>query len=516
MLKNYYYPNTTTQLLRYQIKQIGIEPEMFDSLMIQNGCLIAGDFVLQAEVTRIQLSWKWSASTIDIFVPYSVRLKKFHRFFNTSGYVLQETTLTSDKISSIKYPELYDNIFEIQIFCLDHQQNQPCKLYIYRLKQSVDVKTAITSINPIKLEHFVYDGKSVSSYDKLEISDAYQKVKITLDDDQIVNKSTTFELILVLKNVVKFIKIGFVLLDNSLSNLISIFFHKLLDDLQDNNENNTSHESRFTTHMVHERMNLIQTFVVECLKILREIDVHMKHKLFIQFNIKTMCVEIGSKNSQRNFIITHIINFTNAIRGGSIPQQIQALENTGVYDIPQALLYPIPEPQITSSQTFEQMLVGGLCFNIVDYDYRKVFEYINEPEQQNLYDNIVFIDKRTHKAVCFTKSQIEHSLQDYSSIYLPCVGKNNGFPVATNIMLIKIFSPSGEPVYVPYEDITNLLYNPKFANIQIFKLIESYVTINYTASADAVIQKNFVSSHHCQVGTNKRVHRLLPIMIMSE
>jgi hypothetical protein len=136
-------------------------------------------------------------------------------------------------------------------------------------------------------------------------------------------------------------------------------------------------------------------------------------------------------------------------------------------------------------------------------------EYLAADEQ----DNIIILGPgegraRGTNAVCFTRSDIEKQLQDLTTITLPCLGPNGAFPVDANAQFVKI-QLREFPVYVPKSDVLAMISS----SARVFEPKLSNLTLQTTASADAVENSDFVSADHCQAGTTKKIYRIHGIRI---
>ena len=149
---------------------------------------------------------------------------------------------------------------------------------------------------------------------------------------------------------------------------------------------------------------------------------------------------------------------------------------------------------------------------------------MDEPDQISNYlnadpdDNIIILSPPTANgdvfanAVCSSRSLLGSRLRDIGRISLACVGPNGAFPVDTVHEFLRI-DLRQFPVYVPVDDVRQAVRTT--SQLQFFQILPSSLEIETTASKRAIELRDFVSSDHCQAGTNKQIYRLAPVKFTS-
>lgn len=159
-------------------------------------------------------------------------------------------------------------------------------------------------------------------------------------------------------------------------------------------------------------------------------------------------------------------------------------------------------------------LMGGDCFNFEELNEPKIKDYLEE----DVKNNIVILappeanEKFGRHAVCFKRTLLRNSMRDFTGVYLPCVGETGGYPVDPRVEFYTVNLTY--KIYVPKPDILEMINN---YDTQLFQVYPSAIELSRTASkniAAAVGRGEAVdvsSSHHCQEGTSKKIHRIQPI-----
>lgn len=148
-------------------------------------------------------------------------------------------------------------------------------------------------------------------------------------------------------------------------------------------------------------------------------------------------------------------------------------------------------------------ITGGTCFDVEELEEENVLKFLNDDPDEN----IVILDDDTHlNGVCWKRTNLRNITKDLSAISLPCAGPSGGFPVDERKKFYKI-SAKNYQAFIPENDLNFLLNSSN----NIFQLEKTGVTILTTASASSIINRDFVSADHCQDGTSKIIHRLIPV-----
>ena len=116
-------------------------------------------------------------------------------------------------------------------------------------------------------------------------------------------------------------------------------------------------------------------------------------------------------------------------------------------------------------------------------------------------------DVQVLQASCTTRENVHRAMNDPSSIFYMCTSSQQsirGLPVDRRYLIVKL--PVGEIVlYVPRSDLERVLADPR---IRLYSVSKSTWTMEFTASASAADDSQWVSSNHCQVGTSKQIYRV--------
>lgn len=165
--------------------------------------------------------------------------------------------------------------------------------------------------------------------------------------------------------------------------------------------------------------------------------------------------------------------------------------------------------------TFGKEVKGeGKCFDFVEYDQIEVKDYLlGNPE-----DHIVLVNIGERKALCFSRSRLVEILNDRSSRFIECVGREIeggdrsfvGIDIRTAPRYIRIpADESGLNVFIPEKNVKQAIRSDEkiFCIVPLLftkgreKGIQAYLTHTVT---EAVFKReeDFVSANHCQKGSN--------------
>jgi hypothetical protein len=159
------------------------------------------------------------------------------------------------------------------------------------------------------------------------------------------------------------------------------------------------------------------------------------------------------------------------------------------------------------------------CYDVVEMEEICLKNYLKDPKN-------IIITKENGQAIPEKRENEEGGGLKYyideanDFMFYRC---SDNFPAERNntrgfvdfsVTLVKL--TASEEFYVPLTDIEDAL--EKYKNTKVFVLMPTGITYNRTASkriADEHNKGNYeidiVSAHHCQAGTNKKVHRLIPV-----
>jgi hypothetical protein len=152
-------------------------------------------------------------------------------------------------------------------------------------------------------------------------------------------------------------------------------------------------------------------------------------------------------------------------------------------------------------------LMKQMCLDFIEGEESSIETYLKSSLENANDKHIVIVDENLKNGTQTTKSRIAGFDKTY--ITLPCVGRQGtAFPVDENTKFLKM-NLSNFTVYVPLTDVQRLLEHDPFMNVWMVK--PSLLNLSHTASQNAVNRRNYVSSNHCQSGTDKKIYRLIGV-----
>ena len=167
--------------------------------------------------------------------------------------------------------------------------------------------------------------------------------------------------------------------------------------------------------------------------------------------------------------------------------------------INQTLKLYIPLPKIVAKNTNAAAL--KTCYDLYSLNDIDIVEHIKD----NI-DNIVIIDPAGANALCFRRTWLKNLLTDATCIFYPCINNRGVLPKPYKSM-VRIYS-NNINVVVPLQDINYAITT----DVKRFKLYETDITHEFTVSHDVAFNGGTrIGADHCQSGTNKLLHRLLPL-----
>ena len=161
-------------------------------------------------------------------------------------------------------------------------------------------------------------------------------------------------------------------------------------------------------------------------------------------------------------------------------------------------------------EEYNNLLNSAQCYDVISLDESKFKEYLDQDPE----DNIVLIaPSKTSglgkSALCYSRSVLKETLRDLTAMLLPCVGSNGGFPADASQRFIRLSLPHMN-IFVPEVELSPIASGTM--KWTMYQVESSGFTIQATASGDASVHLNFVSSSHCGEGTEKLVYHLRPIV----
>lgn len=187
-------------------------------------------------------------------------------------------------------------------------------------------------------------------------------------------------------------------------------------------------------------------------------------------------------------------------------------------------------PIQASRQQYDELLHGGKCFDFIEMEDVNILEYLHA--EQN--DNVVFLtpppktraDTKDNSdnddtvtlgemAVCYSRSLLKTTLEDLTSIVLPCVGPSTQkyrFPADATFRFIRIPLPLPfQNVYIPEIELLRIVN--KESVWWVYQILPTKFELAFTASADTVINLRGESGDSCQEGTAKTIYHLRPVSV---
>lgn len=518
-------PSTTVRIIRESLQnEYNLDNERLNKALEKTNGMIAGSFVLHCELKRLNVPLSWNCNDVDIWVEsknkkYFNPVQKFHKLFVESGYKLLHTYIPGNNDSNIAPYDSYERLqsFVRHIVTYQHQTTAK-KIQLVVIKEfrvlgdsTRSKNSAIDTVVSFDLNicQFVYNGMNAFNLSDLERNSSGQLLmKLTPAS---MNQST-YEWFRTFSRVEKYQRRGFVLVDSVaklLKHIIQQYYEKTLQHLRQNVAN------LLVVIQDHIQDSIENTYVPNMVKLIKSFNEHSlveNSNVDIQYNLETNQVEIKNRQQQEFYTIPcrFMFDLESSIDEAKRPDDLQQAINqyseraqVGQFNTPALLSQPMSVKRKSERQV-EEKLQPLECFNFIEYDNEQIENYVNKDD-----DNLVIIHSDGRQAVCSHKQWLRDTLQDYSSVYFPCVGMGGHFPIATNIQFVKI-SMKEFQVFVPLKDIQAVIDDNDYC---LFELIETGIVINTTASAEAIIANNYQSADHCQSGTSKRIHRLRPLEI---
>ena len=159
-----------------------------------------------------------------------------------------------------------------------------------------------------------------------------------------------------------------------------------------------------------------------------------------------------------------------------------------------------PEP-VKRSQQDRTQYNEGQCYDFVMTGEEKIHDYLAQDP-----NNIVLLSPAPNvfsNAVCITHDQLAQWRESETNITLACTGPEGRFPVDPHNLFVRL-ELREFPVYAAI-DVDQALDMPQQ---QLFQITETSLVLQPAASADAVLNSQYINANHCQAGTTKRIYRL--------
>lgn len=147
------------------------------------------------------------------------------------------------------------------------------------------------------------------------------------------------------------------------------------------------------------------------------------------------------------------------------------------------------------------------CLDYVSLDEVTIASHVGQSS-----DNLVLIDSTGRTAACASRSQIRESIKDPTAVFYPCVRRPDNRGLAANFSAPLIKVSVGSNYFVPFDDVRRLAHPSTKA--QVYMVLPTTTRHERTTSKRAarlIGEAAWVSADHCQEGTAKTVHRLVPV-----
>jgi hypothetical protein len=158
--------------------------------------------------------------------------------------------------------------------------------------------------------------------------------------------------------------------------------------------------------------------------------------------------------------------------------------------------------QITNQEKLQQH-GSHTCFDINELNEENIGTYLTSDP-----DNIVLFvktnDKPEFAATCLKFSNLKNFLKDPTMIFYRCVDGMDYRQYSSNQLEYLKLPTGGQTIFVNYRDIKD-----KYKQRQNMIFVELEEKIEKTISFDASYTMQFVSSNHCQKGSNIDVYRII-------
>lgn len=466
-------------------KMCNVDPTLLFASLRETGAVIAGSAVMQSVLGKM-----WEHTDLDIWLPPGFKcnelsgISKIAQVLGDGGFsppTVGPMNRGGIRLTGIRYRRLEKFVQKILTYQCPKTIDNTMPVQIIVLRRAVTIPEMVTSFDMIATQIY-FDGDRLLQADRRALS---QLQSMVVSFSQVaLDLQGPFEWVRTLDRVAKYFVRGFRISDDGewLKVVAAIRGHLLANPDFDEGwiESMWMRNRRRTDRLgIENPSQAVQLQVVQI----------SRNTVKLRFFTDTFDTEFEYTTNARTQP-THVHD-PYATNDGAVPlRQIKDDDPTELEDVS---LNPIMLQSARLSQCMDMLLLTDIGVAADD-------DHLLDAE------NITIQDEHGHTCTWYTRGMLRDTLSNRYRLFYECTGPVGEWPHTESVLYMGLSLEHTNEI-VPRNDVTNLLTS----TMNSYKLYRTSRVLRGTVAV-AALDGDYVSTSHCQRGSNQVVFRLLPII----